>query len=196
MTGNEYPDQIPAPGGELAVPEHRGRSRPWLLIALIGAPVALAGLSFIAVILFLIYIGTATPGTAVISGSRLAAKHLRQIEKLGLIVPGEKILYFYSDGMLDIEEGMYFLTDRRLVLYSNQWDPPARRIPFEEIREASIQYEDSWLEDSIVTLEVEGDDILEFPLSSEGGGDRRFYSELERRRKAAMGTAEEAAEKR
>ena len=106
---------------------------------------------------------------------------MAQIRKLDLLEPGEQIQYFYSDALLNIEEGMYFLTDRKVVIYSRSFDDPAIIIPFSEIVDVEVTFSDSWFEDSVITMTLADDTYNWFPVSSEGGGDKKVYETLKKR---------------
>ena len=139
-----------------------------LLAGLIGAG-ALGGL---------VYVGLAGPETRVVTGNQVRPHHLRTISALKLLQPGERIHYFYSDALVDIRKGMYFVTDRRLVLYSKDWEKPRQEIPFQEIEKMEAQLQDSFWEDSTIEVTLKNGEALEFPLSNEKGGSRRFFEYL------------------
>jgi len=132
----------------------------------------------------LVYVGTVGPETFVVPGPQVKLGHLKEIRRLGLLEPGEQIKYFYSDAFVDIKGGFYFVTDRRLVLYSDGWVTPAAIIGFSNIADLSIAYRGSFFEDSQVTVELDDGDVFWFPLSSERGGDKRFFEYAEKRWKA------------
>jgi hypothetical protein len=137
----------------------------------------LAGLLVVATI----YVGMAGPPLGVVTGSQLHKRHLAEIRSLELLAPDEQVRFFYSDALIDAKKGMYILTDRKLLLYSTEWDPPARSIGFDEVREIEVQYSTSWPDDSSVWLwldSAQSGDVVWFPLSREGGGDRRFIKAL------------------
>ncbi len=148
----------------------------WLLIC---------GLVFGAVMLALfgtcIYVGVRGPDTRVLPGRQVPARFMAQIRRLDLLDPGEQIQYFYSDALLNIEEGMYFLTDHKVVIYSRSFDDPTVIIPFSEVADVEATFSDSWFEDSIITLRLADDTYTWFPVSSEGGGDKKVYETLKKK---------------
>ncbi|MEE9295652.1 MAG: hypothetical protein V3W34_11915 [Phycisphaerae bacterium] len=127
-----------------------------------------------------IYIGVQGPDTKVLSGRQLPARFMAQIRALNLLEPEEQIHYFYSDALLNIEEGMYLLTDRKVVIYSRSYDDPALIIPFSEIVDVEVTFSESWLEDSVIGLSLVDDTYASFPVSREGGGDKRVYEALKK----------------
>jgi len=124
-----------------------------------------------------------TPETFVVEGDQLSTEQQATIESLGVLEPSERILFFYSDGMWDIAEGFYMLTDQALILWGDEFmqegkQEPAVRLPLDQITSIDVEYSDSWYEDSAVNVES-GEWIYQFPLSSENGGDRSFITALE-----------------
>lgn len=137
-----------------------------------------AGLVFAVAFCGLAYFGVMSPETYVVAGNRVPSRFVEKLRTLELIDQGESIRYFYSDALFDIEDGVYFVTDKQLVLYSNEWDEPAYKIPFDSIAKVEVRYSDSWLIDSDVTVVTKDGLEIYFPLSSEKGGDKRFIEFL------------------
>jgi len=131
-----------------------------------------------AFVLLLLYIGMVSPETYIYRGENIPPRFMKKIQGHGLLEKQETIQYFYSDGLWDMDEGFYFVTDNNLVLYSNEWDPKQNIIPFEQITYVSAVYNDGFFVDSIVTVDT---DVFEysFPLSSEKGRDHKFVEFLE-----------------
>jgi hypothetical protein len=138
----------------------------------------LAGLIGAGVLGGLMYIGMAGPESRVVGGNLIAKHHLKIINDLKLLQPGEHIQYFYSDALVNIRKGMYFVTDRRLVLYCKSWEKPRQEVPFQEIEKVEAQLQDSFWDDSTVQVTLKNGEVLEFPLSNEKGGSRRFFDYL------------------
>lgn len=156
-------------------PPRRGMST--FVKCLIG--VAIAGaLGVVALIVVFVYVGNMGPATQVLGGRQVPARFIEQIKKLDVLEPDEKIAFFYSDALLNIEDGFYLLTDRHVVIYSHEYEEPALVIPFSEIAETSVDYSDSWVEDTLITLVLKDGSVASFPASTEGGGDKRMYNAL------------------
>lgn len=132
----------------------------------------------IAVSVAFMWIGTYGPSTAVYPGRQLPQRFVSRVRDLGLLERGETIRYFYSDALVDIERGMYFVTDRKLVVYSSEWEEPSIVIPFDRIDELSARYDESWLEDSSVFLTTTDGMEISFPVSSEQGLDEKFVEAI------------------
>jgi len=116
------------------------------------------------------------PETYVYLGKQVPKKYIKEIKSLGLIEKDEKLIYFYSDGLTDIKDGLFFVTDQNLVLYSNQWEEPKTIIPFGNISFLNIEYNKSFLEDSYVYVVTKDSLEVEFPISSERNRDEDFYN--------------------
>lgn len=155
----------------------RGGMPAWAIILL--AIIIIGTLLIIAVCGGLVWLGSTAPPTHVVAGTNLRDDFEQTINDLGLLEPDETIRYFYSDGLMDIEEGMYFLTDRKLVIYSNLIDPefPAETIPLEQIYNLELERDTSFMFDSYIAFETD-DFVYDFPVSSERGGDQRFFNAL------------------
>ena len=129
------------------------------------------------------FVPTTPAETYVVEGEQLSTDQRATIESLGILKPGERILYFYSDGFWDITEGFYVLTDQALILWGEAFVQeggtlvPAVRLPLDQITSIGVEYSDSWYEDSAVSVDS-GEWSYQFPLSSENRGDRSFITAL------------------
>jgi len=137
----------------------------------------------------LIYLGSVSPETRALTGSQLTKRNVDTIRELGLLDQGERIKYFYSDGMMSIEEGMYFFTDDKIVIYGKDREPKATVAAFGDVADVSVDFSDSWFIDGTIWIELADGTPLAMPISSEGGVDELFYDSLvqtwESRRHAA-----------
>lgn len=127
----------------------------------------------------LLIIGAIAPETHVVSGNQLKKSYMAKMVALNLINQDEKVMYFYSDGFPDIENGMYFVTDQNLVLYNKSWVQPKLVAPFSMIKEASLRRDESFFTDSLLSVELTNDEIWEFPVSSENDKDVAFLAFIE-----------------
>ena len=140
-------------------------------------------LAFLGILTFLaLYIiGSIAPVTSVYLGRQVPKKYVEEIKGLKLLRHGEKIVYFYSDGFIDIKDGMYFVTDQNVVAYNNLWEEPETIIPFETIDSISVDYDDSFLEDSYIFIRTLDGLEVTFPVSSERNRDKIFYKFIRKR---------------
>jgi hypothetical protein len=189
--GPEYPQQPPQPQAQPAAtaythaawpgqqpPQtgHRHGMPTWAKV-LIG--VGAAGV--IMVILMcsgILYLGMIMPETRALAGSQLTKRNVDTIRRLGLLEEGERIKYFYSDGMLSIEEGMYFFTDEKIVCYGKGLDPQATVVAFEDVADISADFSDTWLVDGTIWVELADGTPVVMPISAERGVDELFYDAL------------------
>ena len=135
---------------------------------------------FAVLILALVYVESVAPETFIYPGKQVPRKYMSEIRYLDLIEAEEKIKYFYSDALFDVKEGMYFVTDQNLVLYSKIWEIPKFIVPLEEITNVEACYDDSFFTDSYIYVETVDGWELSFPLSSEQKKDRSFVAYLEK----------------
>ncbi len=127
----------------------------------------------------LVIFGMNTPETSVYYGRQLPKRYLNEIRELGLLEKEEQIVYFYSDALLDIKNGMYFVSDQHLVIYCQDWEEPATILNFEDLTKIEVEYSDSFFEDSYVVVESASGFEISFPISSEKGMDKKFVEHIE-----------------
>lgn len=147
--------------------------KTWKIISIIAAAIAILSVAALMVI------GLITPETSVYREKEIPKRYLAEIKKLGLIEDIETIRFFYSDTIFDIKEGMYFTTDRRLTIYTKEWDEPIHQLELADINSIDAQYNDSFIEDSWIVVTTQLGDGAEFPLSSEKKRDRLFIQHLQ-----------------
>ncbi len=144
----------------------------WVLIIFAGGGL----FSCVSCFSLLAVLGANAPATSVCTGNQMPTEYITELQNLGLLEPDEKISYFYSDGLMDIKEGFYFISDRKLVIYSDQRGrSPSHVVQFDEIADVDFHHEESFFIDSTITLELKNGLIVSFPVSSEVKGDRNFY---------------------
>lgn len=163
-----------APG---PAPPRKSNVIKWVIVLVIGVPVSVC----VAIGAVCMYIGAMSPDAKVLSGRQVPARFVRQIRDLGVLQADEQIEYFYSDALTNIENGFYLLTDRKVVVYSREFEEPAIIVPFEDIVDAEAEYSDTWLEDGTIVLTLSDGTSVSFPVSSQGGGDRRMFSALKKK---------------
>jgi len=127
------------------------------------------------------YIGTMGPETHVQYGHEVKDRFLETIHELGLLEEGEELEYFYSDAIIDIKSGMYMLTDRKLILYVQEWDPPAVLLPYAQLQAVGAHFSESFFLDTYLSVVDAEDTPWSFPVSSEKGRDQEFHDFLEQR---------------
>ena len=126
----------------------------------------------------LIWIGSVSPETRARAGSQRTRRILDTIRELGLLDDGDRIRYFYSDGLLSIEEGMYCFTDAKIVVYGENLDPQATMVGYENVADISADLSDSWWVDGTIWIELSDGTPLAMPISCEGDVDELFFDSL------------------
>ena len=148
-------------------------------IAGIGCGCAAVLLPAIGLLIFIIFIGIQGPETSVYIGNQMPKDYMSTVKELGLLEKGEKIKYFYSDSLIDITDGMYFVTDRHVVLYSNDFAESAIVIPFDSITDLEVEYDNSFWDDTMIYITTDDDGIeYALPVSSENGLDKKFFEAI------------------
>jgi len=122
----------------------------------------------------LVFLATIAPEPSIYVGRDVPARFVDTLKELGVVAEDEQVRYLYSDALFGIEDGVYLLTDRNLSLYVADWDPPAMVLPLETLTHLEVEYDDSFLFDSMAYVEAEDGSSASFPLSSEGGLDSVF----------------------
>lgn len=178
------------PGQQPGFPPHQqpprktGGGRKWLIIGGVGCLLPII-LCVVGLVVFGVVIETQSPEIWATPGTQMQSKFRKKIENLGLVDPEDKIIWFYSDAVMSITEGMYFYTNDELILYSDQWQRPQVVIPMQDISKVDAHYDNSFLTDSTATVTLHSGDIYTFPVSSERGNDRRFVETLREKVKEA-----------
>jgi hypothetical protein len=179
------PPQMPPGGGPPQPPGRRRRGGlpawAWVLIVL-GALVLLSCAGLFA---FVAYVGSAGPGTRVYTANEVPRKYVDLSTQLGLLDPGEKVRFFYSDALTDVRGGMYMVTDKKVVVYIEDAQTPATIVPFGRIEEATLDASDSDWVDGTITLVLADGSAVTFPVSAEGGRDKLMFDAIEAGRAAA-----------
>jgi hypothetical protein len=147
------------------------KRRPWTYAAIgCGSLVVLVGV-------LLIILGSFVPETEVTPGRQLRAEYASVVEELGLLDPGEEILFWYSDGLFSVKEGFYFFTNKKVVVYRQDYAEPAIIVTYSEIEDIDFTRNPSFFEDSEITL-ILADGVVFFPVSSDNDGDLKFVDLL------------------
>jgi hypothetical protein len=130
----------------------------------------------------LMYMGTVGPETSVYAGNQVPKRYVETMKSVGALEQGETILYFYSDAMTDIRNGFYFVSDRKVAVYSQDaGGEPLTVVRFDEIADLDISRTDTFFEDSVITIELEDGRPVSFPVSGEADGDQRFFEAIQDR---------------
>lgn len=125
------------------------------------------------------YLAEVAPDTAVYVGNQVPQEFQNVMKDLDALEDNERIAYFYSDGFLNITDGFYFVSDRRVVIYSTFYtNGPLFSIPFNTIRDVELIRDTSFIIDSEITLIMDDNEIT-FPVSSEHDRDQDFFKVIQ-----------------
>jgi hypothetical protein len=106
------------------------------------------------------------------------------LEQVGLLQKGEKVLYFYSDDGLSIEEDGNILTDAKVVSYWKDAETDeffVETARYEDIAGIDTQYSDNFTDPTVITVQRnDGSDFI-LVVSSKENRDVAFVDELESR---------------
>jgi hypothetical protein len=173
-------DGFMVPGATRDPNLHASSSSPlrWLVMSL----AVVVGMSVFTCAGLVVYVGAVGPETSVYPGNLVPKRFLTSMRDVGALEEGEQIDFFYSDGFTDIRNGFYFVSDRKVVIYAEDaGDTPLTVVTFDEILDAHLVRDTSFLEDSEIVLELDDGRVLPFPVSSERDRDILFHEAIVRR---------------
>ncbi len=145
---------------------------------------------FALLLVVIVFVGSTGPSIDIYPGRQLPKEYLETVQGLGLLEPEEEVRYFYSDAISEIEEGFYLVTYENLILYSREWAEPSTVVPLDQIQFIDAQYDDSFWQDSYISVTTYEGMELTFPLSSQKGLDRKFVRAIEEGSRDAGAPAE------
>jgi hypothetical protein len=167
------------PFAPAAAPPRQASKALWWVFAAMGAAVLVCCGGVVAVVG---YVGVVSPETSVYAGNQLPQKFLDTASEVGALEPGEQVRFFYSDGLVNIREGFYFVSDRKVAIYVEDGRAePLTVIEFDNISSVDLQRDESFFEDSQITIETEDGQYLVFPVSSEFDRDVEFFEAIKQK---------------
>jgi len=142
-------------------------------------------LSFIFLPLLLVIIGSDTGLTAkdsVILGDKLYNHDLKYMQRKGIIKPGDKINYFYSDAFMFIRDDGNGFTERHVFSY---WKEDGKlyieTASYNEIKDISITWSESFIDDTIVKIIRKDKSEFLLYVAKTNKKDKTFGRELKKR---------------
>lgn len=123
------------------------------------------------------------PSTMVMPGSALWERDLQYLRTQEILGKGEEILFFYSLGVWSIREDGQFISNEYVTSYQIDTEDDSLYTFFsayEDIEEIDVQWSDSWLEDTVVTITDSDGNEFGVWISAESGGDKKFVKEMKR----------------
>ncbi len=148
----------------------------WLILVLI----TLVVLPCVGCIGWITYIGSVGPEARVYTGNEVPADFVDVARDVGALEPDETILYFYSDALSNIRNGFYFVSDQRIVVYSEYANgDPLTVVEFDQIKDLNLSRDTSLFNNSQIYLVLEDGTPVSFPVSSTNDGDERFFETVQ-----------------
>jgi hypothetical protein len=144
-----------------------------------------AGIAFLVVccgglVAGLAYVGVVGPETSVYVGNQVPERFLKTAREVRALEEGEQVRFFYSDGFTNIRDGFYFVSDQKVVIYIEDGrELPLTAIPLDKIEHVELSRDESFLNDSEITIETTDGDYFAFPVSSEFDRDEAFFRAIE-----------------
>lgn len=122
------------------------------------------------------------PSTEIQSGSELTERQMSQLLAEGIILEGEVIKFFYSEGIYSVLEGGNILTENEVISYLKNADGALEiySIPIKDIKTIEVLEEGSFFSDSIYKISGQDpENWVEVWLSVENDGHLKFINALE-----------------
>ncbi len=159
---------------------HPVRRNPNPIWWILGGGLFLGVLCCGGIIAALAYVGIAGPETSVYTGNQVPARFIQTAREVGALDADETVRFFYSDSLIDIREGFYFVSDRKVAIYIDDGrESPLTAIEFNQIANVEIFRDESFFDDSQITIETTDGDFFAFPVSSEFDRDQHFFDAIE-----------------
>ena len=152
-----------------------GSHRPVNFIAyLVGGPLLVfASLSTIGFL----------PPTVVVTGDDLWEKDIVYLREAGILGADEKILFFYSNGLLTIKEDGQFISDAYITSYwrdTEDGQTYTAYTGYEDIDDIDVVWAQGIWDLTLITITTTDEKELVLGVSSEAGGDRKFVTAMRR----------------
>ena len=150
--------------------KHMPRLLQWASVPAAAVFAALAGLTV------LMETGD-VPSDRVLAGADVPAQQYEALLAEGIIAGGEKVEYFYSEGLWSVLEGGSILTDRRVIAYESGEDEQIQiyEIYLEDIAAVDLVQQGDTLSFSVYEVRTADDEYwLHLWLPAEYDDDKRF----------------------
>lgn len=143
------------------------------LYYVLGSAAGVLGAAFI-----ILFVAAALgPEDEVIPGKQLKARYVREIQDLGLLDKSEDLTYFYSDAFYSIRNGFYIFTNKKVVLYNEDWEKASIVVPYGTI--VNIELIDGpQAEKRQINIYQRPNTVLSIPLPDKGSGYKLYYELL------------------
>jgi len=122
------------------------------------------------------------PSTQVAPGWLVWGPSRSFLERSEIVEPGERVLYFYSQGLFSFADDGNLLTERRVISYWTDEETGQLFVEnaiFSDIEDTEVEY-GNWLDPTVVTVVRRDSSRFVLALSTEEGRDKLFLRNLEK----------------
>lgn len=135
-------------------------------------------LIIIAIVAFFVW-AASLPTTAVQTHATTPANVVEALQSSSLLDPDEQIIMIYSAGVTSMKVDGFYFTDRRVVSYMDADDASsATQATYDEIVDIVLEISDSFVEDSLIVVELKDGSIIVGAVNNFDGEDRKFHNRL------------------
>lgn len=128
------------------------------------------------------------PDSEAVPAGKIPARVLKDLREMGVVEPGEEVLYFYSAAILSIRGDGNLFTDRRVISYEgHEGELTTYAATYDEIESLDFAPSESWTDDSLITVYKTDGTSFALYVASDAGRDRDFYDKLMKRWKTSQG---------
>lgn len=143
-------------------------------------------LGLLSIPMYILFLGSEVgimPNEAVIKGNRILEYNIKFMQRRGILNPGDKLDYFYSDALLFISDDGNGFTQRHVFSYwkGDNDSLEKEQALYSEIQDVKVEWSAEFGENSIVTIvRKDGSEFLLF-LSNTDRKDKVFVKALKKR---------------
>lgn len=126
-----------------------------------------------------VWFAMVTPEDDAIAGSQMPSGYVEALQEIGALQADETIIYFYTPGLLSIEEGGSFFTDKRIVSYHPDGEKHiVNAATYEEVADISVDYSATWPDNTVITVDCKDGRLFSLEVTTTESADRRFAERL------------------
>ncbi len=131
------------------------------------------------------------PDSKAVTGEELPAEAISSLLESGIIREGEKIQYYYSEGLMSFVDFGNLFTNSRVISYEVDADTDKKNIysaVYSKITDIQFTKSENIIEDSVIEIHVKNQPGFILFISPEEGRDQLFYQKLVETWNANRGT--------
>jgi len=119
------------------------------------------------------------PDVEALPAGKIHPRYLEKLREMEVIDPDERVLYFYSGGLISIEGDGNLFTKDRVISYKGYADEiEIFSATYDEIVAIDFEQSESWADDSIISVQLRDGAWFTLTVAPESNGDQRFYKRL------------------